>query len=331
MLIAATSSLIGVHTINHLRREAFRAKQLGQYRLKNLLGAGGMGEVYLAEHQMMKRPCAIKLIRPEKAGDPHALARFEREVKATATLSHWNSIEIYDYGRTDDGAFYYVMEYLPGLSLAEIVDKHGPMPPERVIHFLHQTCEALQEAHELGLIHRDIKPANIFSAQRGGVFNVTKLLDFGLAKPARMPTGDTGLTQQGSITGSPLYMAPEQVEGDGPLDHRADLYALGIVGYYLLTGRTPFAGDKTIQVLVSHLRDTPPAPSTVADNVPHDLEGVIMHCLEKKPADRFQSAAELAQALESCELANRWNADQAKRWWTENSVEEMIPQEPVLV
>jgi len=332
MLIAATSALVGVHTINNLRREAFRAKQLGQYRLRNLLGSGGMGEVYLAEHQMMKRPCAIKLIRPEKAGDPRMLARFEREVKATARLSHWNSIEIYDYGRTADGAFYYVMEYLPGMSLAEIVEQHGPMPPERVIHFLRQTCEALEEAHGLGLIHRDIKPANIFSAERGGVHDVTKLLDFGLAKPAQTPAGDAGLTQQGTITGSPRFMAPEQVEGDGRIDARADLYALGIVGYYLLTGRTPFEADKAMHVLVAHLRDAPSAPSEFADNVPADLEAVIMRALEKNPADRYQSAGDMAAALAACESAGAWTAADANRWWRQHAAEERPAEtEPVAV
>ena len=332
MSIAATAALMGVHTINTLRKEAFRARQLGQYRLRHLLGAGGMGEVYLAEHQLMKRPCAIKLIRPEKAGDPKMLARFEREVKATAKLSHWNSIEIYDYGRTDDGAFYYVMEYLPGLSLAEIITQHGRMPPERVIHFLRQTCDALQEAHELGLIHRDIKPANIFAAQRGGRYDVTKLLDFGLAKPAHSSTDDAELTQAGSITGSPLFMAPEQAEGDTPLDGRADLYSLGAVGYYLLTGRTPFVGDKPIQILVSHLRDDPQRPSELCEGVPADLEAIIMRCLEKAPADRFASAADMASALTECEGAFGWSPDAAKQWWRTNATAGQVPQEqPMLV
>ncbi|MBL9123519.1 MAG: serine/threonine protein kinase, partial [Planctomycetaceae bacterium] len=207
MSLAFGISVYGTHKIGALRREAFAAKQLGQYRLRELLGAGGMGEVYLAEHQLLKRPCAVKLIRANQATDPRALARFEREVRATAKLSHWNSVEVFDYGRTDDGSFYYVMEYLPGMSLAELVRRHGPLPPERVVHLLRQTCDALREAHSFGLIHRDIKPGNIFAAERGGVHDVAKLLDFGLVKPLS-EAHDTHLTQDGAITGSPLYMSP---------------------------------------------------------------------------------------------------------------------------
>src|SRR5688572_18036212 len=176
---------------------------MGQYKLKQLIGSGGMGEVYLAEHQLMKRPCAIKVIRPEKAGDPKVLARFEREVQATARLSHWNTIDIFDYGRADDGTFYYVMEYLPGMNLSELVRKHGPLPAGRAIYLIRQACDALQEAHDLGLVHRDIKPANIFAASRGGVCDVVKLLDFGLAKPLA-DLGAAHLTAEGTITGSPL-------------------------------------------------------------------------------------------------------------------------------
>jgi serine/threonine-protein kinase len=188
--LSAVSAIWGVYTINTLRTEAYRARQLGQYKLKRLIGRGGMGDVYLAEHQLMKRPCAIKVIRPEKAGDPKVLARFEREVQATAKLSHWNSVDIFDYGRADDGTFYYVMEFLPGMNLAELVRRYGPMQPARAIHLVRQACDALQEAHEVGLIHRDIKPANIFAAVRGGLYDVAKLLDFGLAKPLSNLDGD---------------------------------------------------------------------------------------------------------------------------------------------
>src|SRR5262245_51357368 len=183
MAVAAIAAVFGTHLINTLRREAFEAKQLGQYRLMAPLGTGGMGEVYLAEHRMLKRPCAILLIHPDQAGDPRVLARFEREVQMTARLSHWNTIEIFDYGRTDDGTFFYVMEYLPGLSLEDLLRRHGPLPAERVIHLLRQTCQGLREAHAIGLIHRDIKPGNVFAAQRGGLYDVAKLLDFGLVKP----------------------------------------------------------------------------------------------------------------------------------------------------
>src|SRR5262249_37677439 len=193
----------------------------GQYGLVEPLGKGGMGEVYLAEHRMLKRPCAVKLIRPEQAGDPHVLARFEREVQMTARLSHWNTVEIYDYGRAEDGTFFYVMEYLPGLSLDDLLQRYGPLPAERVIHILRQACQGLREAHSIGLIHRDIKPGNIFAAQRGGLFDVVKLLDFGLVKPVAEISA-ARLTQEGGISGTPLFMSPEQARGLNELDGRSD-------------------------------------------------------------------------------------------------------------
>ena len=184
LLMLAVGSTFGARTMSRLRREVAEARQLGQYRLRRRIGAGGMGEVYLAEHQLLKRPCAVKLIRPGDAADPRALERFEREVRLTATLSHPNTVEIYDYGRAEDGTYYYVMEYLPGLSLAELVERHGPLPPARAVYLLRQVCGALREAHAAGLIHRDIKPSNIFAARRGGMDDVAKLLDFGLVRPA---------------------------------------------------------------------------------------------------------------------------------------------------
>jgi tRNA A-37 threonylcarbamoyl transferase component Bud32 len=308
----------GTHIINTLRTEAFAARQLGQYRLCRMIGSGGMGEVYLAEHQMMKRPCAIKLIRPGKAADPQALARFEREVRATAKLSHWNTIEIFDYGRTDDGTFYYVMEYLPGLSLGDLVDKHGPLPPARAVHLLIQTCDALSEAHSRGLIHRDIKPGNIFSAQRGGIYDVAKLLDFGLAKPVSADVPPVQLTQEGSITGSPLYMSPEQALGDSEPDARSDIYSLGAVAYYLLTGVPPFDGDKAIKIILAHAHHPVLPPSRLRSEIPADVEAVVMRCLAKNPADRFQTAVELRQALADCVAAGGWTHEDAARWWQAN-------------
>ncbi len=319
MLIAAAASTVGVHTIGTLRREAFEARQLGQYKLGRLLGTGGMGEVYLAEHQLMKRPCAIKVIRPEKAGDPRALARFEREVHLTAKLSHWNSIDIFDYGRADDGTFYYVMEYLPGMSLSELVRRYGPLPAERVIHLVRQTCVALAEAHGIGLIHRDIKPGNIFAAQRGGLHDVAKLLDFGLAKPLAASDDSAHLTQEGMITGSPLFMAPEQATGDHEPDARSDIYALGAVAYYLLTGRPPFDVDKPLKVLVALAHEIPAPPHEINADVPADISQVVMRCLAKSPDDRYQTALDLAAALDDCQAAGRWTHESAARWWRENA------------
>jgi len=276
-----------------------------------------MGEVYLAEHQMLKRPCVVKLIRPDKAGDRRVLARFQREVRATAKLSHWNTIEIFDYGSTEDGTFYYVMEYLPGMSLAELVERFGPLPPERAVHFLRQICDALSEAHAAGLIHRDIKPGNIFAAQRGGVYDVAKLLDFGLVKPA--PDQEAiHLTGEGMIAGSPLFMSPEQATGDGAPDARSDIYSLGAVGYYLLTGRPPFEGKRAIKVMIAHAHQDVIPPSQHRDGIPDDVQQVVLQCLAKAPADRYQNAASLAEALARCTTADRWTREDARRWWKES-------------
>src|SRR5215471_10601985 len=296
LLVAAVASVFGTHLINTLRREEFEARQLGQYRLIEPLGAGGMGEVYLAEHRMLKRPCAIKLIHPERAGDPQVLARFEREVRMTARLSHWNTVEIFDYGRTDDGTFFYVMEYLPGLSLEDLLQRHGPLPPERVVHLVRQVCQGLREAHGIGLIHRDIKPGNVFVAQRGGLYDVAKLLDFGLVKPvAEVPSAR--LTHEGAISGTPLFMSPEQAQGRGDLDARSDIYSLGAVAYTLLSGRPPFERTNPLEVIVAHARDEVVPPSRQRPDVPADLERVILRCLAKRPEDRFRDAESLDQAL----------------------------------
>jgi serine/threonine-protein kinase len=313
--IVVATGVVGVAAIQKLRREAFEARRLGQYRLGALIGQGGMGEVYLAEHQMMKRPCAIKVIRPEKAGDPTNLARFEREVRLTARLSHWNTIDIFDYGQADDGTFYYVMEYLPGLSLKQLVSRFGPMCAGRTIFLLRQTCEALAEAHGAGLIHRDIKPANIFAAHRGGLYDVAKLLDFGLARPIAS-TIDIELTNAGSITGSPLFMSPEQALGEEP-DERSDIYSLGAVAYHLLSGRPPFEHDNPVRLIASHLHETPPALHDLLPNVPTDLERVVMTCLQKRREDRYQTAEELLAALADCESADSWGREQAAAWWNE--------------
>lgn len=312
MTVGAVTATIGVHTIGQLRREAFAAKQLGQYRLGERLGAGGMGEVFLAEHQLMKRPCAIKVIRPDKAGDPRVLARFEREVQATARLSHWNSVEVFDYGRTDDGAFYYVMEYLPGMSLSQLID-HGPLPPSRVIYLIRQVCDGLLEAHQMGLIHRDIKPANIFAAQRGGQFDVAKLLDFGMVKPI-VQLESVQITQEGSITGSPLYMAPEQATGSKP-DPRSDIYALGAVAYHLLTGKPPFDGGNPMKVLLAQVQESPVAPSELIPDVSPELEAVVLRCLAKNPDERFDDTIEMAHALDNCPESGDWTAADAAEWW----------------
>jgi eukaryotic-like serine/threonine-protein kinase len=318
--VTCLTAVWGVHTINTLRSEAHKARQLGQYKLKQLIGQGGMGEVYLAEHQLMKRPCAIKVIRPEKTGDPRVLARFEREVQTTAKLSHWNSVDIFDYGRADDGTFYYVMEFLPGMNLAELVRRFGALPTSRAIHLVRQACDALQEAHQMGLIHRDLKPANLFAASRGGVFDVAKLLDFGLAKPLVNLGSAAQLTQDGTITGSPLYMSPEQATGDREPDARSDIYSMGAVLYFLLTGRPPFSDEKPLKVLIAHAHEQPRPPSQFNGNVPDDVETVVLRCLAKNPDDRYQSAGELAAALDDCLEMGKWTREDARRWWQEHEL-----------
>lgn len=318
MIWGAAIAIWGAWSIRSLRREAFEARKMGQYQLKKFLGRGGMGEVYLAMHRMLKRPCALKLIRPDVADVRLNLKRFEREVQSTARLTHWNTVEIFDYGSTEDGVFYYVMEYLPGMNLDEVVQMNGPLPANRAIYLLKQVCEALAEAHGQGLIHRDIKPANIFSARRGGMYDVAKLLDFGLVRQTGLAAGPDGqdgdFTREGLITGSPLYMSPEQALGEVP-DERSDIYSLGAVAYYLTTGQPPFVHDNAMRVIMSHAHDVPTLPNELNPAVPSRLVQVIMKCLEKKPEDRFANVRLLQQALIDCETDDVWNAEKAAHWW----------------
>lgn len=313
-LVAALVATYAAHVITAARREAFKARQFGQYRLMERLGGGGMGEVFRAEHVLLKRPCAIKLIRAANEANATAIARFEIEVKATAKLTHWNTVEIYDYGRTDDGTFYYVMELLPGMSLEDLVEKHGPLPPERAVYLLRQVCGALQEAHAAGLIHRDIKPANIFAAQRGGVYDVAKLLDFGLVKQDA-DEADRQSAGRGSVSGTPLYMSPEQASAYEEVDARADIYSLGAVAYYLLTAQPPFTGKNVAAIFVAHSRDEVPSPRRVNAAIPADVEQIVLKCLAKKPSDRYADAASLTRALGDCSVAAAWGPEQAARWW----------------
>jgi hypothetical protein len=321
LVMAVGFSIYGSHKISVLRQQAFEARRLGQYRIKHRLGAGGMGEVYLAEHVLLRRPCALKLIRPEWAGDPTNLARFEREVQATATLTHPNIVEIFDYGRADDGTFYYAMEYLPGLSLHELVRRYGSLPPERAVHLLRQVCGALQEAHAAALSHRDVKPGNILVCQRGGQHEVAKLLDFGLVRAHGLAGSGEKLTQDGAIAGTPAYMSPEQAAGKADVDARSDLYSLGAVAYFLLTGRPPFVRDSAVQVLAAHLGEPVVAPDRHRPDVPADLQAVVLRCLEKDPACRFPNADELAKALARCS-ADQWTREQAAAWWRDCSVDD---------
>lgn len=315
-LVAVAEGMIFAQFLQGVRRDLYRSRKFGQYRLQERLGHGGMGEVYRAEHELLKRECAIKLIRPGVDADPSAVARFEHEVRATARLSHWNTIEIYDYGRTDEGTFYYVMELLSGLNLAELVRHYGRVPPGRVVHLLTQVCDALREAHGKGLIHRDVKPANVFAARRGGVHDVVKLLDFGLVRQVAEEPVDTP-SGKGSISGSPAFMSPEQGLPGEKADARSDLYSLGAVGYFLLTGRPPFDGATALDQIVAHARQPVVFPSERGAVVPADLERVIVRCLAKKPDDRYPDATALKRALLACRCAGEWDADRAAQWWAD--------------
>jgi eukaryotic-like serine/threonine-protein kinase len=314
VLLGALGGIFGAHTLHTIRREEFKARQFGQYALKELLGSGGMGEVYRAEHDLLKRPCAIKLIRPGAQIDTVSIARFEREACATAQLTHPSTIEVYDYGKTKEGVFYYVMELLHGMSLQDMVAVTGPMPAARAVYFLRQVAGALAEAHMLGISHRDIKPANIFAARIAGQTDVAKLLDFGLVQFASAPQ-DTQLTEKGLVCGSPLFMSPEQARASGNIDHRTDIYSLGASAYYLVTGRSPFAGKTKLDIMVALTRDLPIPPSRINPQVPADFEAIIFKCLEKKPEDRFQSILEFLDALEKCDCAHQWTPHWARLWW----------------
>lgn len=302
----------GVYTIGSLRSEAYSAKQFGQYRLSLKLGTGGMGEVYVAEHLLLKRPCAIKVIKPHQSSDPKMLERFEREVRSTAKLTHWNTVAIYDYGRAEDGTFFYVMEYLPGLNLSQIVKMFGPLPAGRVIHLLVQICDALAEAHHHGMVHRDLKPANIFASKRGSKYDVAKLLDFGLVRRTVRREGQAA--SPSAAVGSPLYMSPEQAIGR-PMDHRSDIYSLGVTAYFLLTGQPPFRFPEPMKVLRAHAKKTPPSFESMGVDVPSDLAQVIMKCLSKSPDDRYPDVESLRQALLHCSAATDWTWLHAAQWW----------------
>ncbi|MGL6096027.1 MAG: protein kinase domain-containing protein [Fimbriiglobus sp.] len=320
MLVAGAGlSIFGVAKTEALREEVRTAKEaareMGQYRLRAKLGQGGMGEVYLAEHRLLKRPCALKRIHAKYLNNPEQIRRFEREVQATAKLRHPNTVEIYDYGRTEDGTFYYVMEYLPGMSLEELIARGGPIPADRVVHILRQVCGALREAHRIGLVHRDIKPSNILVLPLGSPHDQAKIVDFGLVHTL----GDDGddrekITRDGLIVGTPEYMSPEQASG-GTLDGRSDLFSLGCVAYYLLTGKEAFNRGNAMKTLMAVVNEEATPATQINPFVPPDVAAVVARCMAKPQADRFQTAVQLDNALGTCECASRWSAERASDWW----------------
>jgi len=311
LLATITVATAGSAVIYGLRREVRHARKLGQYTLEEKLGEGGMGVVYRARHAMLRRPTAVKLLKPERMGE-QSLKRFEREVQLTAGLSHPNSVTVFDYGRTPDGVFYYAMEYLEGLALDQLVAADGPQPPARVVHVLRQVLEALAEAHGVGLVHRDVKPANVILCERGGLSDVAKVVDFGLVKDLE---AGGGMTHDSTLVGTPLYLAPEAIRST-TADARADVYSAGAVAYYLLTGQHVFEGATVIEVCSHHLHTKPTPPSErLGRSLPPALEAWVLACLEKDPARRPATAAEAAQALERCGLAGQWTQAEARAWW----------------
>jgi serine/threonine-protein kinase len=309
------------HVVTGLGQQVAKAREMGSYQLGELLGRGGMGEVYYATHRMLARPAAIKLIRPEMIGgsDPAAarlaVTRFRREAETAASLRSPHTVELYDFGVTDDQTLYFVMELLEGLNLESLVRRHGPLPASRVVHVLRQVCASLEEAHVRGLVHRDIKPANIHVGRLGLVYDFVKVLDFGLVKPVTEGSLEHSIaTQGGLVMGTPGYMAPETALST-KVDRRADLYSLGCVAYYLLTGRHVFEGDTVMQVFAQHLQTVPTPPSQRGlSTVPPDLEELILSCLAKKPEDRPQSAAELDRRLAAVNV-EPWTDLHAQEWW----------------
>ena len=316
LAVAAGCAIYGTAIMNRWRNRALEAEQLGQYRLGEKIGSGGMGDVYLAEHRLLKRTCAVKLIRSEMSEDATIVSRFEREVQATASLTHWNTVQVFDYGQTVEGTFFYVMEHLHGCNLRQVVQQTGPLSQDRTVFILKQVVEALREASAHGLVHRDIKPSNIFLAQAGARHDVVKLLDFGLVRPLAN-VNDGELSAGNELKGSPRYMCPEQAQGMSP-DSRGDLYSLGATAYFLLSGRSPFDLDNALQLVIAHATATPASFEEIGVTVSPELERIVMKCLEKKPEDRYQTPDELLQALNATTVPSLWTWDRAADWWTEN-------------
>jgi serine/threonine-protein kinase len=319
--ICAGLALLPSFIIGHLHRQVGEAREMGSYRMTKLLGQGGMGEVWRASHRLLARDAAIKLLRPDIVGGPTAvtlLKRFEREAQVTAMMRSPHTIDLYDFGITEDGTFFYVMELLEGLDMESLVQRFGPMSSARTIHFLKQACDSLGEAHLSNLIHRDIKPANIYVCRYGRRVDFVKVLDFGLVKPKpEMEQTDVKLTAEHVAGGTPTYMAPEQALGNRPVDPRTDIYALGCVAYWLLTGQLVFEGATPMEAVLHHVQTAPVPPSKRSElEIPAALEKVVLSCLEKDPDYRPQSADELAEMLASCEDGvELWTHEKAHEWW----------------
>lgn len=333
--VCAFLAILPSHVIRHLGHQVTHARRLGSYQLGELLGRGGMGEVYRAHHRMLARPAAIKLIRPEVLGTSSPAARdalikrFEREANAAALLSSPHTIDLYDFGVADDGTLFYVMELLEGIDLETLVTRFGPLPAGRVVDLLQQVCHSLAEAHERGLIHRDIKPSNILTCRVGLEVDFVKVLDFGLVR-LEQPVQDVQLTTPEMMAGTPAFMSPE-VAVNGAVDRRSDLYSLGCVAYWLLTGRLVFEADTPIAVLVKHSREAPEPPSRHSElAVPEELEAIVLACLAKTASERPRNATELRTRLAACSGFDGWTDEQARRWWDDHLPHAIEPAQPAL-
>jgi hypothetical protein len=321
-LIAAGTAVVISHVITRLGRKVREAREMGSYVLGSLIGRGGMGEVWRATHRFLARPAAIKLIKAEVLGAATRkqaevlVERFRREARAAANLRSAHTIQLYDFGVASDGTFYYVMELLDGLDLETLVSQHGPMPPARVIHVLRQVCESLGEAHDSGMIHRDIKPANIQISRVGRDFDFAKVLDFGLVKSqTATETPEPGLTAPNTVTGTPAYLSPEAAMGE-PLDQRTDLYSLGCVAYWMLTGQQVFKAATAMQMILQHIQTLPEPPSRRTGlPIPPELEHIVLDCLAKRPSERPPSAWELDDRLAPCQVQSPWTGEDARQWW----------------
>ncbi len=298
---------------HQLRQAVLDAKQLGQYTLENKLGSGGMGTVYRARHAMLRRPTAVKLLNVADMSEI-AIARFEREVQLTSTLTHPNTLAIYDYGRTPEGVFYYAMEFLEGQDLDNLIKNYGPIGESRAIYLLQQLCGSLSEAHKAGLVHRDVKPANTFLTMRGGQYDFVKVLDFGLVKTSDVK--EANLTSANVITGTPLYLSPEAIRSPDSVDSRADVYAVGAVAYYLVSGRPPFLANTVTDILMKHLNAKPESLSTLGVDVSPEFESWIQRCLSKEPFNRANNAGILLDELNAMPNTGSWGPKRAEAWWT---------------
>lgn len=318
LLLSAALILVSTFVIQFLRRRVEQVRQLGQYTLESKIGEGGMGEVYLARHALLKRPTAVKLIRAEQVSEEN-LARFEREVQTSSQLTHPNTIEIYDYGRAEEGTFYYVMEYLPGLTLAHLMELEGAIQPARTIYIVRQLCASLSEAHGRGFVHRDIKPLNVILTERGGYFDYVKVLDFGLVRESHLLEADhDGIRHE--VAGTPPYIAPERLQDPSCMDTGSDLFSVGVIAFNLVTGKQPFAGNSAMEIAWYCVNTSAPRPSEVTDQpIPAGLEHLIVACMARDPAQRPASADDIITWLDAVDLDQRWDQCAALGWWRENA------------